>query len=451
MLRPKKLSTRVIVIVAITAFALVAAGAGILWARHSRRPPNIVILVLDTVRDDHVGAAWQGTPLTPAVDAMAAEGTRFVNAFAPAPWTVPAHASLFTGLYPHVHQAVHEKFVLAPSYVTLAELTRAKGYQSLGITCNPWLTQNLGFAQGFDTYAELFREPKPAEDAAEASRLAIEWLRGPSAGDRPFLLFINYLEAHLPYEPDARTLERLPPSPGSPRKTRYTIEDAERVIGRLGPVAPEEIDDARRLYAAEIAYQDTQVARVLEHLRAAEQLDHTIVVIAADHGEHLSEHGLMGHEFTLYEPVLRVPLIVRYPKAFPPGARVVAPVSLIDVLPTLIELANLDEPGRPLPGRSLARTDGQAPPRALLSEYAQPVRLITQYWRSRYPQLDMSAYDTSLRAVHLGDWKYIINGETQERLFNLADDAREERDLSTTEPETLARMRAALAELEQAR
>jgi arylsulfatase A-like enzyme len=452
---PGKKPTRLRLYVAggcVLVLALAATLAVAFWRHADEAPPNVVIIILDTVRDDRVGADWQGVPLTPSVDAIAAEGTRFTNAFASAPWTVPSHASLFTGLHPHRHKAVHEHFVLDGSFTTLAERLKARGYATAGVTCNPWLTHSLGFNQGFDEYFEVYAGSKPNEnDSPKASTQAIEWLRQRSGDKRPFLLFINYLDAHLPYTPAADALNRLQPAPAAVPRSAFSIAQAERFIGGLDRLSPADLQEVRRVYSAEVLGQDAQVARVLDYLRGSGELDKTLLIITADHGEQLGEHGFMGHEFSLYDQVLHVPLIVRYPGVFPAGLKTPALASLTDVLPTIIDVVGLDAPGELLPGRSL-RELLAAPPggeRPLLAEYARPTTLIGQYWRSHQPRINMSAYDTSLKSLRLGGLKYIVAGSGWERLYDLAADPGEQHDLAAEKPEQVAQMRARLAELEK--
>lgn len=421
------------------------------WVHAAQDHPNVVIIVLDTVRDDYVGGQWGDVPLTPAVDAIAHEATRFLSAFTTAPWTIPSHASLFTGLYPHSHQAVHERFALDGALVTLAERLQAAGYATGGFTCNPWLNRALGFDQGFEEYTEVYRYAAESKHHADlASTMAIDWLRQRGADRRPFLLFVNYLEAHLPYAPPPYVARRLAEStPGNAREG-FSVAEAERIIAGLDEPSEADLEEVRRLYAAEVAYQDTQVARVLDHLRAHELLDETLLIIVADHGEHLGEHGLMGHEFTLHEPVLRIPMIVRYPDVFPPAQAVDAPVSLIDVLPTILDVLELDGGDAALPGVSLRGLVGPGvTDRPLLAEYARPRTLIHQHWRSSQPDVDMSRFDAGLWSLRMGEFKYIISGLGDERLYNLADDPGEQHDLSMLLPDRLAAMRERLAELQK--
>jgi hypothetical protein len=197
--------------------------------------PDVVILVLDTTRADKVGGEWDGVPLTPNLDALDSESVLFTRALAPAPWTVPSHASLFTGLYPHTHGAQHGNFRLAPEFETLAERLAKRGYETVGITCNPWLHNKSGMQQGFDRFMEIYKLDEGEKDkgARLATEKAIRWLEEGENQEKPFLLFINYLEPHLPFEPPARILDRLAWDAGSDAWTDFSVERAERVIAGL--------------------------------------------------------------------------------------------------------------------------------------------------------------------------------------------------------------------------
>jgi arylsulfatase A-like enzyme len=414
-------------------------------------PPNIVIIMLDTVRADAVGRTWHGVPLTPHIDRLATQGTRFVKAFAPAPWTLPSHASLFTGLYPHRHHTVHESFELSESLTTMAELLRQRGYDTAGFTCNPWLHARGGMQQGFDPYVEVYKHDagEPDKGARLATQMAIRWLQQPAEDDRPFLLFINYLEAHLPYEPPAETLDRLESGSAAAPRRSFSLEQAERYIAGIDELSPDDLDQVRRLYYAEVAYLDNQVAVLLDHLRSRGDLDDTVVIITSDHGEHLGTHRLMGHEFTLFDPALRIPLIVRYPRKFPRAAEITAPVSLVDILPTLLDILGVDDLTPAPDGQSLLDVlrQPQDHDRRILAQYARPKTLVNNYWRSKHPAADMSRYDVSLVALRKGDFKYTRTGDGAEQLYDLASDPAETLNLADDSPDLLAQLRAELDEL----
>lgn len=423
--------------------------------RRQRRGPNIILIILDTVRADGLNVMTEQGSLTPNIDEISQQGTTFAKAFTPAPWTLPSHASMFTGHYAHKHNAVHEHFHLSDRFQTMAEILKSLGYITGGFTCNAWLRPESGLGQGFDRYEEVYKKLigfKTDQGAAKATEAAIKWLNQRTDDGKPFFLFVNYLEAHLPYSPPARILYRLDSMKATPNLRSFPsfpIKQAELyTIGRIN-LSLGRMARIQTLYHAEIAYLDEQIGTLTSYLRTRGLLDNTILIITSDHGENLGEHNLIGHEFSLFDTVLHVPLIVRYPSALPPGELVKAPVSLIDILPTVLEI--LGEHGRlaELKGISLlqAKTVQSNEARGILAEYSRPKTLINRYWRNRYPEADLSRYDVSLKAIRKGRFKYVVSGRGEEFLYNVIEDATEQTDVSGSFPEQLSRLRTELTEL----
>lgn len=285
--------------------------------------PNLLLVTIDTLRADHVGAyGAEGDP-TPALDWLAAGGVRFETALAAAPLTLPSHASIFTGLYPPRHGARHNGlFELPADAETLAERVGAAGYATGAVIGSFVLERRFGLAQGFDHYDDSGfgeRRSGPAgyfeRGADEVSDRALGWLmRAPE----PFFLWVHYFDPHSRYAPPARWAERFPGRP----------------------------------YQGEIAYADAQLARLFAWLVESGRAGRTLVVATSDHGESLDEHGEQTHGYTLYDATLRVPLLVRGP-GVPVGRVVRGPVRTVDIAPTL--LARLGLPGpEPTDGEDLA-------------------------------------------------------------------------------------------------
>ena len=348
---------------------------------------------------------------TPAIDRIAREGTRFENAFAVAPWTLPSHATLFTGLAPSQHEAVHENFVLGPQYLTLAEFLKTRDYVTHGISSNPWVTEGRGLAQGFDHFEMSYEGSEEVTDkgAKRATDLAIEFLSKTAASKQPFFLFVNYLEAHLPYDPPAEGFAALGIDPATLPRQAFTIREAEEIISGKREASEAELGLAHTLYLAEVAYQDRQILRLIQVLRDRKLLDETLLVVTADHGEELGRAGMMGHEFTLSDAGLRVPLVFRYPAVVAGGQRVRLPVSHLDVVPTILHAIDEKESAAALEGRSLLELEALSHDRALLAEYAEPVTLLNGYWKVRHPEFDTNPFAVSLRSLRRGPSKLIEN------------------------------------------
>jgi arylsulfatase A-like enzyme len=316
------------------------------------RPPGVepgrrvLLVTVDTLRADHVGV-YGGPVPTPAIDAIAYAGVTVADAFTPTPSTLPAHASLLTGLHPWRHGVLDNAVPLPAGVPTVAERAQAAGLATAAFVSSYILHERFGLARGF---AEYRFEPGEAyvwrgrrHDAfwtlgAITTGAALAWLR--ERAHEPFFLWVHYFDPHHPYEP--------PPGYERPRS------EPAPVTGKQLPDELETFDalaTALRGYRGEVAYADAQVGRLVDGLRALGILDATAVVLTADHGEGLGDHGELQHGRTLFEELVRVPLVIRAP-GLPAGARVDGPVQLEDLAPTLLELLGLEVPGG-LDGRSL--------------------------------------------------------------------------------------------------
>lgn len=356
-------------------------GAG---CARERRRYNVLLITLDTLRADRVGAYGSRRGATPAIDALAAGGVRFDQAMSVAPLTLPSHATILSGLLPPHHGLRNNGAGSFPAdRETLATRFSANGYRTAAFIGAFVLDRRFGLQRGFDVYDdEIPRDPAlgdhlEAERRGDAvARRAAEWLAG--GDERPFFAWVHLYDAHFPY---------VPPEPF---RGRYSS-------------AP---------YDGEVAFVDAQVKRLLDELERLGQRDRTIVVIAGDHGEALGEHGELTHGLLLYEPSLRVPFIVAAPGMLEP--RVVAtPVGLADLAPTLARLAGVPFAGR-VDGRDLADAlrRGKEPLPADL------------YAETEYPAL----YGWSpLAAMRRGSYKYIASPHPE--LFDLAADPRESRNI----------------------
>src|SRR5262249_20884537 len=302
-------------------------------------------MTLDTVRADRLGAYGYPGAEPPALDRLAREGLRFDQAVSAAPLTLPSHATLFSGLTPPHHGLRNNGAGRFPDdRATLATLLSARGYATGAFVGSFVLDHRFGLARGFDVYDdEIDRDPNaPGSWEAERSGSqvadrALAWLEKAAGTDgRPFFAWVHFYDAHAPY---------APPEPYAGRH-----RDA--------------------LYDGEVAFVDAQVARLLEYLDRRGLAGSTVVVAAADHGEALGEHGELTHGLLLYEPTLRVPLLVRAP-GLPAGRAIRPPVGLADVAPTLAGLlgaslssAPAGKPAPALDGRDLsaALAAGTEPP-----------------------------------------------------------------------------------------
>jgi len=316
------------------------------------RRPNIVLIVIDTLRADHVGFIGNPRGLTPAIDSLAAGGVVFRRAYAQSSWTKPSIASLLTSRYQSDHGVIGFESQLAERETTLPEVLRDNGYATGAFVANPVLRSDMGFAQGYDEY-----QVAAAWDVLDVrtrewmNMHSVRWVR--QTLPRPFFLYLQYMEPHLPYRPTSKFAmvfeDRAWPD----------LKLLNRALARNMQLSPEMLADVKDVYDAEVAEADRRVGVVLEALRGAGALNDAIVVVTADHGEEFGDHGGLLHGSTLYEEVIHVPLVI----AAAGGARGVGvdePVELIDVPPTVLDLAGVPAPSsfRGRSRRALVRTGG---------------------------------------------------------------------------------------------
>ena len=435
------------------------AGAGCA----ARPRPGILLVVADTARADRFSTNGYGRPTTPAIEALGRDGAVYLRAYTPSPWTLPAHASLFTGLYPSAHGADSGNLRLDASLPFLARRLRDAGYRTQAYVANPWVGKDHNFHEGFDAFDEVWRGVRGTEGdmgAAAVNEKVARWLEWRNGNDearaRPFFIFVNYFEPHLPYNPPEPERGRFLRPGADPeavaRLRRFKHPDEVRQIlaaAGTGPTAGAgpaggllgagDFAVLSDLYDGEIAYVDRRAGELAALLRSRGLLDDTIVAVTSDHGEMIGEHGLMDHKLDLFEPVLRIPLVLRYPPAVAPGQRIDAPVMLQDLYPTLLALAGVPTgppagPGavwpaeaRPLPGASGL---DPGPPRGrtqddpLIAEYALPVEFLP-VMRELVPGFDTSRWERSLVAWQVRGRKLVWASDGRHRLYDLAADPRE--------------------------
>jgi len=338
-----------------TALVIVAAllllNLGLLADRHGSPPagPNIVLIVVDCLRPDHMGRSGYARNTTPALDELARRSVVFERAYANAPWTKPSVATMFTGLYPNAHGATSGHGLLPEKALTLAEILRSSGYRTLFFNSgNEFIERAHGFGQGFDTYVY---HPAGHTNAGVITQNFISHVS--ALGRQRFFAYLHYMDAHTPYASHeasclftAHRIEGL--EPGN-RQGRFKYLRLMTTQGQLDKAGQEYI---AALYDAQLRLIDRQIQRVVQALQSTGVLQNTMLIIASDHGEEFWDHGNFEHGHTLYKELLHVPLIVSGTGLAP--AEVSVPVRLIDMAPTVLGLARVAAPAAMvLQGRSL--------------------------------------------------------------------------------------------------
>lgn len=332
----------------IVTFVVLLAGLACGCSRH---PPNVLLIVIDTLRADRLGVYGNPRGLTPFMNELAARGTVFRNAYAPTSWTCPSVASLLTSRYAAQHHVWNFESVLAEEEVSLAEVLGQARYSVAGFTANFRLTQEQGYAQGFQTWGWRAGGQGGKLRGGQLRSWVSTWLA--SHWRAPAMLYVQYMEPHAPYEPPEPYRGHFQRGAGGPAEA----ESANRKLVQWDDLSSGEMALLESLYDGEVASVDAELRLLFHELEAAGFLDNAVIVITADHGEEFEEHGLTGHGRQLYNETVRVPLILSAP-GYPGGRVVDENVSLIDIAPTLLQLASVPREPR-FEGRSLVPLLGQ--------------------------------------------------------------------------------------------
>ena len=355
------------------------------------RPPeirNIILISIDTCRADYLSCYGYPQETTPHIDAFARNATRFENVVSPIPITLPAHSSMLTGMIPPFH-GVHNNigYKLAPSIQTFPEILKQNGFNTSAILSAFVLDKKFGMAQGFDTYHDTFKDVHhnifgDERKGDETTQVALDWLE--KNKDNKSFLFLHYYDPHMDYAPPE-------------------------------PFASKFSDN---LYAGEIAFTDHCIGQVIQKLKELQMYDSALVIITGDHGEMLGEHGEKEHTYFIYEAAIKVPLIVKLPGQ-KKAETVTHPVGLVDIVPTLCSILDIDIPSR-IQGQDITSLlQGKVPDsyeRFLYSESQVPTRLGA----------------SSLMSVSTEKWKYIQ--ATRPELYDLTSDPEEAHNLIGQEP-----------------
>jgi len=463
--------------------------------------PDILFLVLDTQRADRLSCYGYDQPTSPHLDDFAADATRFANAISAAQWTVPSHASMFTGLYPSEHGMVQSYSVLSPEFTPLAQRLQAGGYVTAGFCNNPLVgVINNGLRRGFDSFLNysglLTSRPNQAgnspglvgryrqwfkrhlaqvlnriQDAFARSEtlLALSFtplmvplwqtalsfkgntaksledtanflINRPQVGpEQPVFAFVNLMGTHMPYHPPRSYIEQFAPHVLADRQAQSFLQRFNSdVYGWLAPLTGALDEDQKQtldgMYDAEVAYQDALLGQFFQRLRQSGRLDNTLVVICADHGEHLGEKQFMGHSLSIYNELIRVPLIIRDPSGQLTPATVAEEVvstrRLFHTVLVAAGLATADE-------AALALSQTPSSSDRVFAEAIPPQNVVNLMQR-RQPQLVQErGCDRTRRAIWMGRHKLIDTEGQGAELYDVLEDPTEDLNLSAILPENV--------------
>jgi arylsulfatase len=409
---------------------LVACTTWLLGCR-PQRDPNVLIVVIDALRPDHLGCYGYARPTSPTLDALAQRGVLFADAASPSTYTRAAVPSIFASVHPAAHGVFSQGKqveVLSDEYTTLAETLKARGYRTAAFMPNPSLHHSFNFVQGFDLYDDDFPIGQgPAHEVYETARKIngrfLRWLRADRNGPaKPFFAYLHYRDVHAPYVPPP-PYDRMFATAGAGRLLTEGEYQSQPMDIRT-PVRFRDLDSYISQYDGEIRYTDERIAELLATLKKDGLLDNTVLFVTADHGDAFLEHGAWTHGTDVYEELTRVPLLLVLPGEKHAGRRVEVPVQTIDLYPTILALLGAEPPAE-LQGKSLFDAiEGRADPhRPVFSEARVPKNKRPSGWGQ-------------MVAVRADGWKLIYN-RTKRRaeLYHLAEDRAETHNLIAQEPD----------------
>ncbi|MFQ5825384.1 MAG: sulfatase [bacterium] len=455
------------------------------------KKPNIVLIVLDTTRATNLSCYGYSKQTSPNLDKISEEGVLFTNAISNSSWTLPAHASLFTGTFPSVHSVNEWTDRLPDHLVTMAQFFSNQDYQTVAINNNSWINEQFGLDRGFKVVKKIWLLLQTSNDLNVTSRSiknvnlfkkickvsknvfrgnlllnlvngvygqflhnrhdlggkrilkAFEkWFHTERNTEKPFFLFMNLLEPHLPYTPPRQCLSRFFDGKFSDKQIEGLNQDPFPYVVGIEKKSALDLEILTALYDAEINYLDSLIASIYNILYQTNHLDNTILIIVGDHGENLGEHGLMSHFFCLYDTLIHIPLIIRFPSAFSKASKNENIVQLSDLFPSLAALAGLENhlPHEQIEGRNIFASDLND--RIAVSELLgtnPPLEVIAK--KTGIPEVNLARLNKKIVAFRNKKYKFIEDSLGNEEFYNIVEDPRELNNLIDKNPKTLAQFK----------
>lgn len=413
---------------------------------------NVVLVVVDTLRADHLTPYGYTEGSTPELKRFASKGVVFENVVSQASFTMASMGTMFTSTYPHHHGAGRHPSLLVADNKTMAEAFQAQGYRTAAFVCNPLLEEGSGFEQGFQEYFPL--DEKETQGARGLIDGAITWLG--TKGEGPFFLWLHLLDPHFPY--------LVRPGFVDPTKNRDARREYLQLVKRRGageiatgeiffdcPLSPEAVRQAIRAYDSEINYTDLHFGRLLAALKELGLDEKTLVVFTSDHGESLGEHGLhFCHGFSVYDEALKVPWVMRIPGQAQGPRRVKETVRLLDLMPTVLSLTGIDMPdeclGQDLSPLLRSKEESRSAFSGGRPSFSESEPLYRDKGVRRYPQrkeIHVEGDEGKWKSVRLGQYKLIMipnDPKPRVALYDLLVDPKETRNIFEEKPEEASRL-----------
>lgn len=424
--------------------------------------PNILLIVVDTLRSDFISAYGFPHPITPNIDALAREGVLYENAISTSPWTTPSHASLFTSQYPSRNGVDGRNIILDPASKTLAAELSHIGFQTAGFINNVYIRRQTGLGRGFQQYEEFWGRNEcssimllvefvhekfnPREDtgAMETRNAINDWLHHDWTRKHPFFLFVHLMEPHAPYGTPASKVQKFLPPGVTPQQAAKVNQDPEIFISGKLKMSPRDFEILTALYQNDINYVDSVIGAIIQDFKQRNILDNTLVIFTSDHGEHFGDHNLMSHELSLYDVLLHVPLIIRFPNHHHSGTRIKATVQTIDIFPSIMRFLK-SESKLDLQGFSLLPDFFERKNHLYVFSEYNNLRAADKMER-RFPDLPPSRpwNKKVLKSVRDANWKFIWGSDGIRELYSIQNDPYEKNNLAPSNPDEVKKMQGVL-------
>ncbi|MFQ5638610.1 MAG: sulfatase [bacterium] len=445
-----------------------------------QKKPNVLLILMDSVRSANLSCYGYHRNTTPNLDKFATQGVLFEQAISESCWTLPAHTSVFTGLYPVNHDVTISKDALPKNHPTLAGILKDEGYQTCCFSNNAYISPATGLTRGFGHVEDIWRithprgikrtlmsriniqlrklgklgapllaftrllrhlkkmvkEQKNTQDSgAEFTNQRIKkWLSESWDKEKPFFMYVNYMECHEKYYPPHPHDRKFMPSRYSGWRVLRVNPEKSKILNASKKRRKEDIEILTALYDGELNYLDQKIGELLEFLKSCGLTEDTVTVITSDHGDSLGEHDELGHRTALYEQLIRVPLIIRYNDTFEPGGRMSKQVQLSDLYPTLLELAGADSAKLKHKGFvSLCDLEKVRNRKFTISENTAP----------------KSMDSMTSRTIRMERYKFIWNSNGEHELYDLQEDPDELENIINSKPVVASQLQEQLQEWQQ--
>ncbi|MCK5737773.1 sulfatase [bacterium] len=419
--------------------------------------PNVMFIVIDAARADRFSCYGNKNQTSPRIDQIAKEGVLFENAISAAGWTLPSHTSMFTGMHVSRHGAHNENHKLEEDLPLLPVELKKAGYQTAGFCRNDWVSAATGLDKGFDYFDNVIYEKTRhkwrrmlnyfhirGKDSwgFEINRQVKKWLKRKD-DKKPFFMFVHYDELHLPYNIPKNFNTKFLPAGMTYEEAILVNQDPKSYYAGVTAMSKSDMETSKALYDCALAYQDSLVGDLYDYLQKTGGLDNTIFIITSDHGESLGDHGHFDHYYVLYDCLLKVPLVLRYPGVFEGGRHDESLVQTLDIFPTIRDMVELMNPalddmqGLPLPPLTKAEDIREY----TISERYQDLAGL----KETFPKVDLSHLEKFEKdrkiAIRAAKYKLIQSEFFQSEFFDLETDPGETENLIDKQPELVAEFR----------